>query len=631
MPEILVPSLWMLLIHACALMSGDGLVGRRLSASGLALRLAVSWLAGLGILSHLLFLLAALDHLTKAWAVGAVILVGVAGIALGGGRGWLALAGWRPQNWTWMEKGMALAMLLIGLWIAARIYIPVYGATDALAYHMAVPKTYTLHQGFHFNPTIKQSLYPQQVEMLFGLGLLTSGEAVSQSFAMAFFSSLLLGVFHIARSAGDQRLAGLMAMLGVASLTVVHTFAARAFVDIALAAHGLLAIIFLFRWRDSCQRLDLILSAAFMGMALACKHNALVLMAALALVLAHDAIRRREGRGAIVTNAALWGAVALAWVSPWYLRSLIYTGNPVWPMLAEIFPSPYYRHFIEGRSTDPFTVTNIAAHPFRLGLEVSFKRIFMGLWYPAVGFFKDPQRTTGFFPLAFLPFAVYAVRSQSARTLAVSCLFGYLLYVFALRSTPRYAVLFFVLLVAAGAAGWAQAARRHAVWKILGLLLLAGVMRHEARALWQYTRNPYHNMKVAGGDTDRYRSGLDSLHEMYSWINTNTPPDSVILLQGIVEGYWCDRDYYWDHPSQTMVDYTAHSKAASLAASLRQLGVTHVLRFANLPRRRVEAGYPNYSEDALQVEFTRTQLAPLHRITHRDGRVLDFYRLRNDD
>jgi hypothetical protein len=166
-----------------------------------------------------------------------------------------------------------------------------------------------------------------------------AGEAAFGAVMFAFFPLLLAAVFGWAREAGASHEWSWVAAAMVASAPTVVEVAGSGYVDLALSLYVALAIRALARWSGAPEPSALAELALMLGFALATKLTAafIVLFCALVILVrsrspAPDAGRRRLAAGL----SALAGAIALG--SPWYLRTWVRTGSPVFPFFAHILP-----------------------------------------------------------------------------------------------------------------------------------------------------------------------------------------------------------------------------------------------------------------------------------------------------
>jgi 4-amino-4-deoxy-L-arabinose transferase-like glycosyltransferase len=80
-----------------------------------------------------------------------------------------------------------------------------------------------------------------------------------------------------------------------------------------------------------------------MGLALGTKHTVLGFWGLLlAGILGWHLVTTRRWAKEALPHAALWSGLSLAIAAPWYVKSWLYTGNPVYPFFFGLFGGRYW-------------------------------------------------------------------------------------------------------------------------------------------------------------------------------------------------------------------------------------------------------------------------------------------------
>jgi hypothetical protein len=118
------------------------------------------------------------------------------------------------------------------------------------------------------------------------------------------------------------------------------------YVDLGLVFFTTASLLGLARWREGgFPTRTLVWAALFCGLAMGTKYNGLVSFALLTLMVPLVYLKGNPGAPCLQWKA-LWqgmvfGAVALVAFSPWMLRNIVWTGNPVYPLYQNVFaPRP---------------------------------------------------------------------------------------------------------------------------------------------------------------------------------------------------------------------------------------------------------------------------------------------------
>lgn len=252
-----------------------------------------------------------------------------------------------------LSPGRVLAVLSLGLLLTLSFLSTSTPAieSDGLRYHLGAPQAWLEAGVFAALPGLAFGQFPFLIEMTF-LPLLRFGDEVAKLAHFTFFllTLLLLGSFtrRLAHWAGlPPRLRGPLPLLAVAlaatipALTIVSTWA---FTDAGVVCYHVAATFALALWWHSGRGSQLVLAAVLAGFALGTKYTALVPVFVLGLgVLCHG----RPALGTLpytgierLTNALVFGLIALALGSPWYIRNWVQTGNPFFPLANETFRAP---------------------------------------------------------------------------------------------------------------------------------------------------------------------------------------------------------------------------------------------------------------------------------------------------
>ncbi|MGE3181131.1 MAG: hypothetical protein AB7N71_05825 [Phycisphaerae bacterium] len=234
---------------------------------------------------------------------------------------------------------------------------------DVLEYHLQVPREYFEAGSIHFLPHNVYASFPQQVEILYLLLMHLIGDPWSAAVPAQILHAALgaLAVFAIAAFSekGAPRLVALLLSAGVPWMVYLG---ALAYVELGIlyfsaVAGGLL-------WRlvdvgepqaattgdrrgetarqeprspvgDNWKSRLLIAAGICAGLAAGCKYTAIVLVI-VGLAAAYG-VARRSSASDRIKELAIFALAAAITFSPWLIRNVAFTGNPVFPFAYEIF------------------------------------------------------------------------------------------------------------------------------------------------------------------------------------------------------------------------------------------------------------------------------------------------------
>ncbi len=306
-----------------------GLGERILPAAPASLtRAALSAGLGLGILG------------LSAQAVG--IFLG-AGAAFSGGI--LLAAAWFAgrKSLAWLKNFRALACLapfppFLGILLAVLLIPPFLTALapplafDALVYHLALPQLALRTGHIAYTPDLMFAGMPQLTESLYLLAFSLAGApaAAFLGFLLGMLALLGLSAFTAEKLSPRAGQGALMALL--CGETLVRELA-WGYVDWAAFLFGTLVFLSLAEWQKERALRWQLLAGVFVGLALSVKYTAGVILPGALVFFALQ--RGRPAREKMMDGLRLCLSAALVF-SPWLLRNLAWTGNPLYPL---IFPA----------------------------------------------------------------------------------------------------------------------------------------------------------------------------------------------------------------------------------------------------------------------------------------------------
>lgn len=208
---------------------------------------------------------------------------------------------------------------------------------DVLEYHLGAPAEYLRSGRMHFLPHNAYSSFPANMEMLYLLslnaGLMSFSGAAVAKVVNLLIVTLAAGALYCAGKEFLSKGAGLLAAaaLFVHPLTTLVT--ADAYAEGGLVLYAVLAL----HAAVACVKRGsprwAAVSGLAAGLALGCKYTAAIFVVVPAALLIAAAARNRKG----VIRAALAVCCCAAVFSPWALRNVVNTGNPIYPLGYRVF------------------------------------------------------------------------------------------------------------------------------------------------------------------------------------------------------------------------------------------------------------------------------------------------------
>lgn len=544
---------------------------------------------GLGALAYLVFLLGLVGLLRFPIFIGLLVvislivwipLVKLAGEIIPGIRAHFSS---RPSILEALT-GVVLAAIG-GMALINALAPPIAADWDGLAYHLAVPKLYLEQGRIFYIPFSSHSNFPFTVEMLYTLGLGLGSISLAKLFHLVFGVLAAAAVYVTARRHFGSRPA-LYSVLLVAGMPIVAWEATVAYVDLALVLYTVLPASAILAYSDTRDTKWLVLAALTAGLAAGTKMTGLAAIAVFAFWIGLEVWSSRKGVGesagkdetgsmrldprVTLKQMMMFTLIALAVASPWYIKSFVHTGNPVYPFFYDIFGGRNWSAEIAEeyrRLQSQFGIGHSAADFIRAPWDLVFR---------SDRFYDRPGLHIGPAFLAILPLVVLAaLRSRSLSKIWAVSLAFFIIW-FLMTQQSRY-LLPVLGIMAVGAGGVLATLPRLRVARFaaycaaftgaaLSIFILACMCAETGRVVLGFERQ------------DAYLARKLDTYRAVDYINKNTPEESKVILYGDTRGFYLERDYLWGDPGHNaLIPYAETPNAEGLVEFLSKLGVTHAL------------------------------------------------------
>lgn len=542
---------------------------------------------GIGLLAYGLMALGLTGLLVPGAAAAWLAALAVVGIRQHGPmvREFALLFRAVPSTSRWTAGASALTALFLAVSIVGVYTPPTMGLEwDSVGYHLADPKLYVQAHRLFYIPWEDHSNFAFNTEMCYTLGLLFGSVPLAKWFHFACLVGTALGIVEFGRRHLTTQVGVLAAVLFV-SLPLVFWEGGTAYIDLAVTFYTMLTLLALGRGIAERSERWLLMAAVLMGLTLATKDTALGTLALLAVGLF---VWRRwsvgQGTARSLGRATLWGLIALTVGSPWFLKSLVYTGNPVYPFLYNVFGGRGWstantaayqaffaaygvgRHIPDALQVPWNLVMNLLpGHPIRerhqsfsdtqTVLSALSPVLTAALFFPVFTRGRAPGAIRALAAWACGGLVVWFVTAQAVR--------------FLLPLLPAICLLTAWVLIQAWEAHTVSGRTLTglAVCSLVFSAYLGGqlVSEEAPAALGLISR-------------DRFIASGDPAYPAIQFINTRLPAGTTVAFYGNPLGFYCDRPYFWAEPEHsTLIDYDALHSPDDLNRALRRLGTTHVL------------------------------------------------------
>jgi len=233
------------------------------------------------------------------------------------------------RNWLWIVAMAPLAMSVVGALLPpGLLWGDEPNGYDVVEYHFQIPRQW--FEAGRITPLSENvfSYFPQGMEMHYLLAM----EARNGPWAGMYAAQLMHVALCALAVAAVWAIAGTLAGVIMAVTPWISLLAPVGYVEGAVLLYGALAIGWAMRSLGKGQIREMAMAGAMAGFACGIKLTD-VPMLLLAIPIAMLAVDRT----AWLKKSAIFIAIGLIVFSPWLIRNLLWTGNPVFPEAIHLF------------------------------------------------------------------------------------------------------------------------------------------------------------------------------------------------------------------------------------------------------------------------------------------------------
>ena len=563
--------------------AGLGSIPTRILARshGRTLQFLTSVALGAGMTGLLVFGLGSLGVLSR----GVFALWTLAGIAafLHAIPGWLKNRG-EPEYsgpGNWIAGGTLLLFLVSSIPFAVAPEL----TTDALEYHLLIPRIYLSTGKIGLIPLLVESNYPSLAEYLYVLMLSLTDSFVCKCFHYLAGVLLLILLGRMVRKI-DPGSNPYWAPAMFVSMPVAAVQFGWAWNDLLYTFFILLSLYFLVCYRqagpDARKDSDLLLAGVSAALGAWTKYTFVIFFLAL-LALGWIAIKRWQWNP---RKLLLLFAPIAFFISLWAIKNWILTGNPVYPFLNEVFRSPLYtpeayRYFRTSLTRYEFPDWGWA-HQVFFPFYITLKARIMDVY-------------TGVLPLVITPLLFFRSSSPGARMLKLLAVLYILVWLF-IQTYVRSLLCLLALIFVVASVPLHRLVRRERpvrlAWQIVfGLAVVSNFFVTLLSTHYLFDPVGF----FLGRETSRqYVTRLARSQPAYDWLNQRPDVRSVLLI-GLHNPFYLQKHFVFSgccDPPVAEALTAGISGAPQLAAKFKKMGITHiVIDFQEYAREHKEGLY----------------------------------------
>lgn len=465
---------------------------------------------------------------------------------------------------------------------------------DSLVYHLACPGTYIQQHKLLYFPYNLFSNFPQNVEMLFTLGILLYDDIISNLLHFSFSIMLIVSIYSFCIRHLKNRKIALLSMLIFSATPTVMLLSCGTYIDLGLTFFVFLSVYALVIWWQDNKYTWFIVSSIFCGLALATKYTGTINLFILMVVVLWKLIIKDKGNNMfknILKYPLVYIFLSLLILLPWLVKNFVYTGNPVFPFLYRIFNGKNFSLELARNYIAPIRKCGVSICSFFdlcfLPWRITMEGIKFGGGFDMWGDVWGPLFLF-FLPLLFFIRKITNVIKQ----IALYSLLYFLIWVMT-GKVLRFLVVIIPFLSILTAYCLIRIEEKGKWWKITRFIVVISIISNFF--LFGYTESLVEPFPVALGIESRKEYLLRKLpyYKGMEFINNNLPKDAKILFIGETRSYYCNHQYI----ASTVFDLNPVVEIANssrdeeeMLEKLKGLGITHIFYNAK-EAERLEKGY----------------------------------------
>ena len=311
------------------------------------------------------------------------------------------------------ERMAILASFLMFMFILLSVFLPPLDY-DVTEYHLGAPHQYLQAGRVAYLPGNVYSNFPFNIEMLYFFSLIL----FKGSFAGVYVAKLVnlfLAVLtaFVTFKIGEKffsRSAGILAAAIYITTPWIFVVSTKAYVTNGWTFYVTLALLaFLSYVRGEKQVKYLVLAGISAGIACGCKYPSVVyIVIPICIGLIINNLLSKSRLGKIARELVIFGAVSVLVFSPWMIKNMVYTGNPVYPLMYPVFGGKGWDELKDARwkkahSPDSMSLKDISSAAVNLARPSKNRNvsILLILFIPLLVFSERNKRKFMFYLLGF--------------------------------------------------------------------------------------------------------------------------------------------------------------------------------------------------------------------------------------
>lgn len=479
----------------------------------------------------------------------------------------------RPYNIIGM---IMLTILVVGMILTfiCALAPSVSDDWDSLAYHLSAPKLYLQHGGFYYINYSSHTNFPMLQEIMYVTPIFfkipVAGKLLHYFFGLM---TMLLAGFTVSNHFNKykDKFSVVWAAFLVFSMPIFLWLCTTAYIDITVSFYALLALYFALDYSSTKDKKDILLCGLACGFAASCKMLGCQFILLFALwIIIDNLIKRKIGFKTIIKHICIFLMPAIIVCCGWYIKSIILTGNPVYPFFYEIFggkdwtqPLADFYAFNQAKFGIGHTLRSFITTPIYMTMDP-------GKFYDQPGLYIGAVLIVVFPAICLL----LQVRNRKLSLTAIIILLQYVIW-FLLTHQSRYLIPMFVMGCVFIPSILSHIIKGHLVkYSLVIIFILVSLVGLSQMYYTALVRIPFVSGEIS---QDQYLSRYFKCYEADKFINKTLTKDCKVGLFGDTEGFYLDVPYMWcDYGHNNCLKHN-YKSGEELVADLEKNNITHII------------------------------------------------------
>lgn len=432
---------------------------------------------------------------------------------------------------------------------------------DSLEFHIAVPNYYIMEGKIKYMEGNVFSNTPLYLQMIYLFGMLVRNEIFAP--LLTFLMGVILVLSLV--SFGKRFLSlsySLLPSLILLSLPLTSFLMTTPIQDLPLSLFSFLTFYSYLIWREDGKYGWLILTGIFLGFSIGIKYQALYLC----FLFPIFTLFTGKGLKGNLKSTAIIFLIAFAFSSPWFLKNLLYNGNPVYPVFFKLFGGKGWSNENNSRFLQDLHVKS-PSQWLPLLYQINFSSRIFG-----AGGIIGPIF------IIFLPFYFLGKRKIVSSSLFLISLLN--LFPFLATGNIRYSYFSIVILSLLTSYGIEKFKEFKSLKIIMILTLFIIVLLNSFLSFSHLSfTNPALNLVLGKDNKKDYLKNTLLHYRGIEFINRNLPPESLILFIYEARPAYIKRRFISATPYDTNIlkDLLKENKDPErLINELKNRGINHI-------------------------------------------------------